>query len=113
MVKGKYIPDRADIVWLNFNPSFGHEQAGRRPALVLSPKEYNRKTNMAIFCPVTKSLKGYSFEVEILIGNEKSAVLVDQIRALDWSKRKCQFIDKISDAQLSEAQDKILELIKG
>ncbi len=113
MVKNRYIPDRGDLVWLNFSPSFGHEEAGRRPALTLSPKKYNSKTNMAIFCPITRSIKSYPFEVEIVIGKEKSAVLTDQIRALDWSKRKCEFVSKISEARLSEVQDKILELIKG
>ena len=81
--------------------------------MVLSPREYNRKTNMVICCPITKSIKGYSFEVEISVGDVKSAVLADQIRALDWSKRKCQFIGKVSEMQLLEAQDKISELIKG
>lgn len=113
MVKQNYIPNRGDIIWLSFDQSFGHEQAGRRPALVLSPRDYNRKTSMAICCPVTKSIKGYSFEVEISVGAMKSAVLTDQIRALDWSERKCQFIGKVSDMQLLEAQDKISELIKG
>ena len=113
MVKRAYIPNRGDVVWINLDSSFGHEQTGRRPVLVLSPREYNRKTNMVICCPITKSIKGYSFEVEISVGDVKSAVLADQIRALDWSKRKCQFIGKVSEMQLLEAQDKISELIKG
>jgi len=113
MVKIAYIPERGDIVWVSFDPSLGHEQAGRRPALVLSPKEYNKKTDIAICCPITKSVKGYSFEVEISVGSVKGAILCDQIRALDWLGRNCQFIGKVSDMQLSEVQDKISELIKG
>lgn len=113
MVKDEHIPDRGDIVWLSFDQSLGHEQAGRRPALVLSPRKYNFKTDIAICCPITRSVKGYSFEVEIFVGKEKSAVLTDQIRSLDWSRRKCQFISKASDAVLIDVQDKILELIKG
>ena len=113
MVKETYVPDRGDIVWLSFDPVLGHEQAGRRPTLVFSPRKYNLKTNIAICCPVARSVKGYSFEVEILIGKEKNAVLVDQIRSLDWSKRKCEFLTRVSDNQLSEVQDKISELIKG
>ncbi|MDO8482906.1 MAG: endoribonuclease MazF [bacterium] len=113
MVKIIYTPERGDIAWIGFDPSLGHEQAGRRPALVLSSKEYNKKTSVAICCPITKAIKGYSFEVEISVGDVKSAVLSDQIRALDWSERNCQFIGKVSDIQLSEVQDKISELIKG
>ncbi len=113
MVKVSYIPDRGDIVWLSFDPSRGHEQAGRRPALILSPRKYNHKTDIAICCPITRSVKGYSFEVEILVGKEKSAVLVDQIRSLDWSERRCEFIGRVSDSLLLEVHDKITELIKG
>jgi len=113
MVKIAYIPERGDIAWINFGSSLGHEQAGRRPALVLSSKEYNKKTDIAICCPITQSIKGYSFEVEILIGERKCAVLADQIRALDLLERNCQFIATVSDVQLSEVQDKISELIKG
>ncbi len=98
---------------MSFDPSFGHEQAGRRPALVVSPRVYNKKTSMAICCPITRSIKGYSFEVEILVDGVQSVALADQIRALDWSKRKCQFIGKVSEAQLSELQSKISELIQG
>lgn len=113
MVKGRYIPDRGDIVWLDFNPVLGHEQGGRRPALVLSPKKYNIKTEMALCCPVTKSIKGYSFEVEISIGKEKSAILVDQLRSLCWFDRNCHFLMKVSESQLLEIQDKVFELIEG
>ncbi len=62
MVKAKlYISERGDIVWLNFNPQSGHEQSGRRPALTFSPQEYNKKTDLAIFCPITNQVKGYPF----------------------------------------------------
>ena len=113
MVVGGYIPERGHIVWLSFSPSLGHEQAGRRPALVLSPRGYNRKTDIVICCPVTRSVKGYSFEVEILVNKETGIVLVDQIRSLDWSRRNCEFIDRVSEEQLLEVQDKLIELVKG
>ncbi|MSU54964.1 MAG: endoribonuclease MazF [Candidatus Taylorbacteria bacterium] len=113
MVKIAYIPERGDMVWLSFGPTLGHEQAGRRPALILSSRDYNKKTDMAICCPITQSIKGYSFEVEILIFERKCVVLADQIRALDLLERDCQFIGKVLDMQLLEVQDKVNELIKG
>ncbi len=113
MVRSKYTPDRGDTVWLCFDPVLGHEQAGRRPALVLSSRKYNLKTGLAVCCPITRSIKGYSFEVAVLVGIEKGVVLVDQIRSLDWTQRKSEFINKVSDAVLCEVQDKLFELIKG
>lgn len=113
MVRRNYIPERADIVWLSLDPVLGHEEAGRRPALVLSPREYNRKTSMAVCCPITKSVKGYAFEVEVMIDKLKCAVLVDQIKALDWSKRKCEYISLCQNSVFLEVQRKIIELIKG
>ncbi|HNX60292.1 MAG TPA: endoribonuclease MazF, partial [Spirochaetota bacterium] len=83
MVK-KYIPDRGDVVWLNFTPQSGHEQMGKHPALVLSPKEYNEKTGLAIFCPITSKEKGYPFEVKIKAKNVSGVVLSDQVNSLDW-----------------------------
>jgi mRNA interferase MazF len=93
MVKKKYIPDKGDIVWLNFDPQKGREQAGTRPALVLSSKLYN-KTGLMISCPITSKIKGYPFEVLIEVGKIKGAILTDQIRSLDWQARGLQFISK-------------------
>jgi len=84
-----YIPDRGDIVWLEFNPQAGSEQAGHRPALVVSPKAYNAKVGLALFCPITSHIKGYPFEVVLPEKHKVSgAVLSDQIKSLDWRVRK-------------------------
>ncbi len=111
VTKNKYCPKRGDIVWLNFNPQAGHEQMGRRPALVLSPFEYNLKTSLAIFCPITGKEKGYPFEVIINGKNIKGAVLSDQIKNLDWTSRKAEFIEEIDKLALKEIEDNIKLLI--
>jgi mRNA interferase MazF len=88
-----YIPDRGDIVWLNFKPHAGHEQKGRRPALVLSPKSYNGKVGLLIACPITSRKKGYPFEVELPENLPvKGAVLSDHVKSLDWRARKAERI---------------------
>ncbi|GBD87836.1 mRNA interferase MazF [bacterium BMS3Abin03] len=113
MVKTKlYIPDRGDIVWLSFNPQSGHEQSGRRPALVISPKAYNEKTNLAIFCPVTSQVKGYPFEVKIPDNIEIGGVILsDQVKSLDWKTRKAEFICKLPKTALKETLNKINVLL--
>ncbi len=90
-----YVPDRGDLVWLQFDPQSGHEQAGRRPALTLSPKAYNQKVGLAIFCPVTSHEKGYPFEVKIKEKKIQGVILADQVKSLDWKKRKAKFIVKV------------------
>lgn len=86
-------PDRGDIVWLHFTPHAGHEQAGHRPALVISPASYNRKAGLALFCPITGQIKGYPFEVRLPEGFDVSgAVLSDQVKSLDWRARKAKRI---------------------
>ena len=88
-----YIPERGDIVWVNFNPQAGHEQAGRRPALVLSPSAYNARVGLAIMCPITNQIKGYPFEVVIPAGvGVSGAVLSDQVKSLDWRSRNAELI---------------------
>ncbi|MBM9548917.1 endoribonuclease MazF [Leptospira sp. 201903074] len=109
--KNKYVPNRGEIVWLNSNPQVGHEQMGRRPALVLSPAEYNLKTSLAIFCPITSKEKGYPFEVKINGNKIKGAVLSDQIKSLDWTIRKAEFIEEIEKPALKEVEDNIKLLI--
>jgi mRNA interferase MazF len=85
-------PKRGDIVWLSFTPRAGHEQAGHRPALVLSPESYNRKVGLALFCPITSQVKGYPFEVRVPQGCEVSGVvLADQVKSLDWKARRATF----------------------
>ena len=84
-----YVPDRGDLVWLEFTPHAGSEQRGRRPALVLSPKSYNGKVGLALFCPVTSKVKGYPFEVKLPDGYAVSGVVLsDQLKSLDWRSRK-------------------------
>jgi mRNA interferase MazF len=87
-----YVPDRGDLVWLEFTPQAGSEQRRRRPALVLSPKSYNGKVGLALFCPLTSKVKGYPFEVELPDGYAVSGVvLADQLKGLDWRSRKVNF----------------------
>ncbi|MEJ5188860.1 MAG: endoribonuclease MazF [Breznakiellaceae bacterium] len=111
MVK-KYVPDQGDIVWLDFNPQQGHEQKGRRPALVLSFKEYNEKIGLAIFCPITSKIKGYPFEVEVMGEKIKGCVLSDQIKSLDWTIRNIEYIEKIKNEKLEEVINTVLLIIK-
>jgi mRNA interferase MazF len=89
-----YVPDRGDLVWLQFDPQIGHEQAGTRPALTLSPRAYNEKVGLAIFCPVTSNEKGYPFEVKIEEQKIRGVILADQVKSLDWKKREAKFIVK-------------------
>ena len=113
MVKSKfYVPDRGDIVWLSFDPQSGHEQSGRRPALAISPQEYNEKTDLAIFCPITSQVKDYPFEVKIPDNLKISGVILsDQIRNLDWKTRKAEFICKLPQIALTETLNKINVLL--
>jgi mRNA interferase MazF len=111
MVKAKYIPERGDIVWLDFTPQTGHEQMGRRPAMVISPIEYNEKVGLGIFCPITSKEKGYPFEVRIINKKIDGVVLSDQIKNLDWGKRNIVFITKSKKEELEEVIDKVKVLI--
>jgi len=106
----RYIPDAGDIVWLNFTPNVGHEQAGHRPALVLSPAAYNGKTDLMICCPLTTQIKGYPFEV-VIVGTPPSAVLADQVKSLDWRRRKARKKGVVSAEELAEVRGKIVALI--
>src|SRR5438045_8960127 len=84
-----YVPDRGDVVWISLNPQAGHEQAGRRPALVLSPAAYNGRVGLALFCPITSQVKGYPFEVPLPAGSPVTGVVgADQVKSLDWRARK-------------------------
>ena len=111
MVK-KYSPERGDIIWLNFNPQAGHEQAGCRPAVVISPAAYNDKVGLAICCPVTKQIKGYPFEVVLSADMQTSgAVLSDQVKCLDWKRRKAKFVEKCPSGMLQEILAKLNTLV--
>ncbi len=108
----RYIPERGDIVWLNFTPQSGHEQTGKRPALVLSPKQYNSKVGLAVFCPITSHKKGYPFEVDILKTTKiKGVALSDQVKSLDWRTRKAKFVEKVSESVLKECALKLKALL--
>ena len=106
-----YIPNRGDVVWLNFTPQAGHEQMGARPALVLSPEKYNKKTGLAVCCPITSNVKGYPFEVNISGKKINGAVLSDHIKNLDWKIRKAKFIEKASKEVIDQCSMKISALI--
>jgi len=107
-----YVPDRGDLVWIDFNPQSGHEQAGRRPALVLSPARYNGKVGLMLLCPVTSQIKGYPFEANIPDGLKvKGTILSDQVKSLDWKARKTEFICRIPDSVVNEALRKLNTLL--
>jgi mRNA interferase MazF len=111
MVKKKYSPERGDIVWLNFNPQSGHEQKGKRPAVVISPKEYNEKTGLGLFCPITSKIKDYPFEVKVENEKINGAVLSDQVKSLDWETREIEFITKETPEIIDEIINKISILL--
>ena len=111
MVTKKYIPERGDVVWLNFDPQSGHEQKGKRPAIVISPKEYNEKVGLGLFCPITSKIKNYPFEVNIETKKINGVVLSDQIKSFDWKTRKIEFIGKATSEKIEEIVSKIGVLI--
>jgi mRNA interferase MazF len=111
MVNNSYIPDRGDIVWLDFNPQTGHEQKWKRSAIVISPEEYNRKVKLGLFCPITSQEKGYPFEVKIRNRKINGVVLSDQIKSLDWAKRNIEYIIKATKEEIRGVVEKINILI--
>ena len=107
-----YVPSRGDLVWLQFSPQAGHEQAGHRPALVISPSSYNRRVGLALCCPITSHVKGYPFEVLLPAGlGVEGAVLSDQLKSLDWRVRKARRIATAPVDVLEETVGKILALV--
>ena len=106
----RYVPEAGDIVWLNFTPQAGHEQAGHRPVLVVSPAEYNGKTSLMICCPMTTQIKNYPFEV-LVAGVPPGVVLADQVKSLDWRVRKAKQKGSVSAEELAEVRAKIVALI--
>lgn len=106
----RYVPDAGDIVWLSFDPQAGHEQAGHRPAVVVSPASYNGKTGLMLCCPMTTQIKGYPFEV-VIAGERSSAVLSDQIKNLDWVARKAKHKGRVSLAELAQIRGKVSALV--
>jgi mRNA interferase MazF len=113
MKKAKYCPDRGDIIWLDFNPQSGHEQMGRRPALVISPLMYNKKVGLALICPITSQVKNYPFEVVLPENLKISGVIIsDQVKSLDWKVRNAEFIVKAPAGIVAETIGKLSALIK-
>ena len=106
----QYVPDAGDVVWISFNPQVGREQAGHRPAVVLTPAAYNAKIGLMICCPMTTQIKGYPFEV-MIDGQPRSAVLADHVKSLDWRARRAKRKGKISEAELEEVRGKLRALL--
>ena len=112
MVETGYVPDRGHIVWLAFSPQARHEQAGHRPALVLSPQSYNERTSFALFCPITSKVKGYPFEVALPPeGAVTGVVLADQIRSLDWRARRARFATDAPPEVVNDVREKLTVLL--
>jgi len=107
------VPDRGDIVMMQFNPQTGREQAGRRPALVISPRSYNAKVGLMLACPITHKKKGYPFEVPLPSSLKTSGVvLADHVKSLDWQARGATLIEKIPSPTMAEVLQKLALLIK-
>ena len=111
VARHRYIPNRGDIVWLNFNPVRGHEQGGRRPALIISSKKYNAKSGLALVCPITSQIKGYPFEVEFRTKTVHGVILADQIRGIDWARRSVEKIGVVSETVVTDVREYLKKLI--
>lgn len=113
MTEGEYTPEAGDAVWISLDPQAGHEQAGRRPALVLSPATYNGKVGLAVLCPITSRVKGYPFEVRIPDDLDVSgAILSDQVKSLDWRVRRAELMDHVPEEVTAEVRQKISALLQ-
>ena len=106
-----YVPDAGDVVWLEFDPQAGHEQAGRRPALVVSPASYNGKSGLMVCCPMTTQIKAYPFEVMAPSKGISSVVLSDQVKSLDWKVRRAKKKDRVAAEVLVHVRAKIKALL--
>jgi mRNA interferase MazF len=109
---GPFVPQRGDVVWIALNPLAGHEQAGRRPAIILSPQAYNAKVGLALMCPITSQVKGYPFEVAIPAGLPVAGVILsDQMRSLDWRARRAEWVCSLPPETIAEILAKSLTLL--
>ena len=107
-----FIPAQGDVVWIDFDPQAGHEQGGRRPALILSRKSYNHRANLAVLCPWTRQVKGYVFEVLVPSGHPvMGAILADQVKNMDWTIRNASYICTLPIAVVEQVVKKIVALI--
>lgn len=112
MVARAYVPDAGDLVWLTFDPQAGHEQHGRRPALILSPRAYNSKARLAVACPITSHVKGYPFEVPLPPdGRISGVVLADHVKNLDWKARRVVFEEKAPTDVLVDVRERLRVLL--
>ena len=107
----QFVPDRGDFVWIDFDPQSGHEQKGKRPALVISPKNYNRTVGLCLLCPITNQSKGYPFEVYTESKIVSGVILSDHIKSLDWKARKATFIAKASASTINDVLAKLNTLL--
>lgn len=108
----RWIPDRGQAIWIDMDPQAGHEQRGRRPAVVLSPAQYNGKVGLALLCPITSHIKGYPFEVLVPAGSEvQGAILSDQLKSLDWRARKATMICSLPGPVVDEVLSKLGTLL--
>lgn len=107
-----YVPDRGDFVWIDLNPRQGREQSGHRPALVISPKSYNRKTSLCVICPATRQAKGYPFEVLLQTADgSTSVILADHVRSVDWRQRRAKKIQAVSPTVLADVIERLDALL--
>jgi mRNA interferase MazF len=111
VVARSYVPDAGDLVWLTFDPQAGHEQRGRRPALILSPRAYNSKARLAIACPITSHVKGYPFEVPLPSGKISGVVLADHVKNLDWQARRAAFEAKAPEETVADVRERLRVLL--
>jgi mRNA interferase MazF len=112
MVVPPYVPEAGDVVWLHFSPQAGHEQAGHRPALVISPGSYNARAGLAVCCPLTTAVKGYPFEVQVEIDGVPAAVLADQVKSLDWRARQARLKSTVPPEVMAHVRAKLKALLQ-
>lgn len=111
-MKRPYVPDAGDIVWLTFDPQTGREQRGRRPAVVLSPRLYNARAELAVVCPITSRVMGRLFEVPVPAGGGvEGAVLADHLKSVDWKQRRAQFAGRLDDISMGEIRERLRPLL--
>ena len=107
-----YVPESGDLIWLTFDPQAGREQAGRRPALVLSPKTYNSRSGLALVCPITSQVKGYPFEVAISTGAGATGVILsDHVKSVDWKVRRAEKVSRVSAEILGDVRARLAPLL--
>lgn len=113
MARSEYVPDTRDLIWIDFDPQAGREQAGRRPALVVSPASYNGRSGLALVCPITRQVKGYPFEV-VLPKNAsgiQGAILADHVKSLDWQLRRTQHAGRVTAEVIAEVRARLFALL--